>query len=496
MKFYFLNYKNYICKNLNILFVPNNNYVNDQYIFPSDFVFPISLKKKLKHGEMLDCFLLYKNKLQRFLLCGIIYKNKLTTPLLTYLGAKLIEKINFLKIKNISIFLEFLNKINDSFILDLVEGMMLRNYIFNKFFSSKKNTNMLYLESVFVYATNNTLVNRFKERKHIVFSTHFVRDLITFPANYLTPDRFVKICKNMRNIGLKINVIAKNQLIDFGMNTLLGVAQGSNNMPYIVSIEWQGNITSRKDPLVFVGKGVTFDSGGYNLKPSGRSISLMKYDMGGGAVVIGLLRLLALRNANVNVIGIIGIVENMVSGTAQRPGDVVKSMSGQTIEVDNTDAEGRLVLADLFCYIQTFLKPKLIINIATLTGAIVVALGSNKAGLLSNNNKLANNLLNSSVITGEEIWRFPLNKDYDSLLDSEIANMKNIGGNAAGSVVAAQFLQRFIKKNNCPWAHIDIAATNWLDSDYQLSPKGATGFGVRLLNHFIKQNQEITKKQI
>jgi leucyl aminopeptidase len=271
-----------------------------------------------------------------------------------------------------------------------------------------------------------------------------------------------------------------------GMGALLGVAQGSAREPQMVIMRYDGGKRGQA-PLAFVGKGVTFDTGGISIKPA-HGMEDMKWDMGGSAVVIGLMKALAGRKAKCNVIGVVGLVENMPSGTAQRPGDVVKSMSGQTIEVINTDAEGRLVLADALWYTQKRFKPKLMIDLATLTGAIIVALGSEQAGVFSSDDKLAKQLLESGKNVAELLWQLPISAEYDKMINSDIADMKNIGGRGAGSITAAQFLQRFT--NGVPWAHLDIAGVTWSGKSKPTVPKGGTGFGVRLLDNFVAENCE------
>ena len=413
--------------------------------------------------------------------------DKITSHDAIEFGAKIAVELNKMKAAKVYLHYDY-NKQSHDILINILEGIKLRNYSFNSLFKNKKEKHQLYLQEVVVDADNENLKNNFKLREIIVEATHFTRDLVSMPGNHLTPKKFTEICLDLSKYGLKVELLDKKQLAKHKMNALLGVAQGSVESPYVVVMKWQGNSHS-KENISFIGKGVTFDSGGINLKPSGRSISLMKYDMGGAAVVTGLMMSLARRKAQTNVIGIIGLTENMISGSAQRPGDVVTSMSGQTIEVDNTDAEGRLVLADIMCYAQEQFKPKLMVDLATLTGAIVVALGSDYAGLFSNNDELVKNLCAAGSKTGEKLWRLPLNDYYDSLIDSDIADIKNIGRDGAGSITAAQFLQRFVQ-NNCAWAHIDIAGVNWLDADFKLSPKGATGFGVRMLNEFIMHNFE------
>ena len=272
------------------------------------------------------------------------------------------------------------------------------------------------------------------------------------------------------------------------MGALLGVGQGSIRESQLVIMEYNGG--NEKDaPVAFVGKGVTFDTGGISIKPAA-GMEDMKYDMGGSAAVVGTMMALAGRKAKVNAVGVIGLVENMPGGNAQRPSDVVNTMSGQTVEVLNTDAEGRLVLADALWYTQVKHKPKLVVNLATLTGAIVIALGEEYAGLFSNNDNLSNKLTKAGTATGERLWRFPMGDEYDKMIDSQIADIQNISaGRGAGSITAAQFLKRFIK-DNTPWAHLDIAGVAWTKKDQDICPKGATAFGVRLLDKFVAENYE------
>ncbi|MEK9693542.1 MAG: leucyl aminopeptidase, partial [Rhodospirillaceae bacterium] len=274
-----------------------------------------------------------------------------------------------------------------------------------------------------------------------------------------------------------------------GMGALLGVAQGSQRTPRLLSMRWDGAPnSSNKRPIAFIGKGVTFDTGGISIKPSG-GMEDMKWDMGGAGVVTGLMRVLAERKAKVNAVGVAGLVENMPSGTAQRPGDVVKTMSGQTIEVINTDAEGRLVLADAMWWCQQKFKPHTMIDLATLTGAIIISLGHHYAGMFANDDELANRLSKSGEETGERVWRMPLGDDYDNQVKSQIADMKNVGGRDAGSITAAQILQRFVQ-DGVKWAHLDIAGVTWSNADSPIVPKGGTGFGVRLLDRLVTEHFE------
>jgi len=286
-------------------------------------------------------------------------------------------------------------------------------------------------------------------------------------------------------LGVKIIVYDLNKLKKLGMNAIIGVSQGSKNLPFFVTMEWRPKNSTNKKPLSFIGKGVCFDTGGISLKPA-KFMEDMKYDMAGAGAVVGLMRSVALSKIKKYVVGAVALVENMPSGSAQRPGDVVKSYSGKTIEILNTDAEGRLILADAIHYVEKHYNPDLIVDLATLTGAIVVSLGNEYAGIFSNNDNLANKLIKSGEVEGEKLWKFPLHKNYDELINSEIADVQNINySGGAGSITAAQFLQRFISKNT-PWAHLDIAGMAWTKKDLDIIPKGATGFGVKLLTNFVE----------
>jgi leucyl aminopeptidase len=287
----------------------------------------------------------------------------------------------------------------------------------------------------------------------------------------------------LAELGVVVEVLDEKKMKKLGMGALLGVGQGSVKPPRLVVMRWNGAPDDKEGPLAFVGKGVTFDTGGISLKP-GPGMEEMKWDMAGAGAVIGLMAALAGRKAKANVVGVVGLVENMPDGNAQRPGDIVTSMSGQTIEILNTDAEGRLVLADALWYTQAQYKPRFMVNLATLTGAIIVSLGHEHAGLFSNNDELADRLLQAGKSTGEALWRMPLSPAYDKDIDCDAADMKNIGSaGKAGSITAAQFLQRFV--NGLPWAHLDIAGTAWSKKDTATVPKGATGYGVRLLDRFV-----------
>ncbi|WP_428080521.1 leucyl aminopeptidase [Candidatus Pelagibacter sp.] len=363
-------------------------------------------------------------------------------------------------------------------------GIQLKSYSFDKY-KSKKNQKKINITITGKKIPSLKDQNKFKAIKE---GTFYARDLVSEPGNILHPDEYVKRIRALKKEGLQIKVYDEKKLKKLGMNTLLGVGQGSIRGSYLVTIEWKG-LKDNSKPLAFVGKGVCFDTGGISLKPA-KFMEDMTYDMAGSAVVVGLMKSLALRKAKVNAVGVVGLVENMPGGNAQRPGDIVKSYSGKTVEILNTDAEGRLVLADALTYTEEKFKPKFIIDLATLTGAIIVSLGSEYAGLFSNNDKLSNELIEAGEKVEEKVWRMPLNKNFDKLIDSKNADMQNInyvGG--AGSTTAAQFLQRFIL-NKTPWAHLDIAGMAFSKYGGALNSGGATGYGVRLLNKLIEDKYE------
>ena len=314
----------------------------------------------------------------------------------------------------------------------------------------------------------------------------FTRDLTNEPANILTTDDFAARLAAMQELGLEVEILEEGDLAKLGMGMLLSVGQGSDSPSKVVVMSWNGG--GKEAPFALVGKGVVFDTGGISLKPAG-GMEDMTMDMGGAGVVAGVMRTLALRKAKANVVGLVGLVENMPSGNATRPGDVVKSMKGDTVEVINTDAEGRLVLGDVLWYAQERFKPVGMVNLATLTGAILVALGHENAGLFSNSDELSDAFLKAAATEGEGAWRMPMGPAYDDLLKSRIADMKNVGGRMAGSITAAQFLQRFVK-DGVPWAHIDIAGTASVKKETALAPAGATGWGVMALNRLIADRYE------
>ena len=313
------------------------------------------------------------------------------------------------------------------------------------------------------------------------------RDLVNEPPNVLFPKAFADRVKDLEKLGVVVKILDEKAIGKLRMNALLAVGRGSSKDSRVVTMQWSGARSKRSKPLAVVGKGVCFDSGGISIKPAG-GMEDMKGDMAGAACVVGLLHTLAKRKAKINVVGVVGLVENMPDGDAMRPGDILTSMSGQTIEIVNTDAEGRLVLADALWYAQQTFRPRAIIDLATLTGAIIVALGQEMAGLYANDDELAQRLTAAGEATGEKVWRMPLGKAYDKLIDSKFADMKNTGGRHGGSITAAQFLQRFI--NDTPWAHLDVAGTAIGSPSSDTNPSWGSGWGVRLLDRLIADAYE------
>ena len=401
------------------------------------------------------------------------------------LGAKLTDFLNGEGAEVIHIVSDtILVNLKPDAIYEFLHGMRLKSYSFDRY-KSKKESNSLKVNITSSKKFNKRIYDKFKA---IELGVNYTKDLVSEPGNILHPDEYAKRLTQLKKIGLKVSVYNEKQLKKMGCNALVGVGQGSIRGSYLVTLEWRGK-KSKSKPLAFVGKGVCFDTGGISLKPA-RFMEDMTYDMAGSAVVVGLMKNLALRKSKVNAVGVVGLVENMPGGNAQRPGDIVKSYSGKTIEVLNTDAEGRLVLADAITFTEKKFKPSLIVDLATLTGAIVVALGSEYAGLFSNNDNLSKQIHEAGEKVGEKAWRLPLHSNYDKLMNSKNADMQNInyvGG--AGSTTAAQFLQRFIL-NKTPWAHLDIAGMAFSKYAGALNSSGATGYGVRLLNKFVEENYE------
>jgi len=402
------------------------------------------------------------------------------------IGGQIYSRVNNQKNINILFCKVIDDKNSNNFYYNFFLGFYLKSYKFLKYKTSLLDTSKDKITNLNLITNNKKFFLKLNKKVYsLVNSVFFARNLVSEPANILNPEKFVKEIKKLNSLGVKIRVYGLDILKKIGMNAIIGVSQGSKNLPFFVIMEWRPKNSVNKKPISFVGKGVCFDTGGISLKPA-KFMEDMKYDMAGAAAVVGLIKNLSLNKINKYVIGAVALVENMPSGSAQRPGDVVKSYSGKTIEILNTDAEGRLILADALHYVEKHYNPDLIVDLATLTGAMVVSLGNEYAGIFSNNDNLANKLIKSGEVEGEKLWKFPLHKNYDELMNSEIADVQNINySGGAGSITAAQFLQRFISKNT-PWAHLDIAGMAWTKKDLDTIPKGATGFGVKLLTNFVE----------
>tara|TARA_Y100001970_G_scaffold125984_1_gene155790 strand:- start:1252 stop:2709 length:1458 start_codon:yes stop_codon:yes gene_type:complete len=481
-----INYKNSVLRNIAsnpVLFVGENFNINglkknistNEYSYISELLKTSDLKKDLLFFEI--------NSKKTIFLVSI--KNDLKPSDVENLGAKFHGLINQNKKSNYLVNTNTINSKIKNFIGHFLHGLKLKSYEFN-IYKSKKNKKII---SINVIGNKNKISSRDQLRfKALEDGTFFARDLVSEPGNVLHPDEYAKRLNSLKKHGLKVNIYDEKKLKKLGMYSLLGVGQGSIRGSYLVTMEWNG-VKNNSRPLAFVGKGVCFDTGGISLKPA-KFMEDMTYDMAGSAAVVGLMKNLALRKAKVKAVGVVGLVENMPGGNAQRPGDIVKSYSGKTIEILNTDAEGRLVLADALTFTEKKFKPQFMVDLATLTGAIIVSLGSEYAGLFSNNDQLSKKLLDAGEKVNEKLWRMPLHKNFDKLIDSKNADMQNInyvGG--AGSTTAAQFLQRFIL-NKTPWAHLDIAGMAFSKYGGALNSGGATGFGVRLLNQLIEDNYE------
>jgi leucyl aminopeptidase len=372
---------------------------------------------------------------------------------------------------------------------NLALGVRLRSYRFDKYKTKDKPEQKLSLQRLsVVLATPADARKAYGQLEPVVDAVFLTRDLVSEPPNVLFPVEFARRAKELTKLGVKVEILGEAEMKKLGMETLLAVGQGSGRDSQLLVMKWM-NGPKGQAPVALIGKGVCFDTGGISLKPAA-GMEDMKWDMGGAGAVTGAMRLIAGRKAKANVVAVCALVENMPDGNAQRPGDVVKSMSGQTVEVINTDAEGRLILCDAMWYAQQKFKPQAMVELSTLTGAIIVALGHERAGLFCNDTELSNRLRAAGSGIGEKLWRMPLGPKYDKLIDSEIADMKNVGGGRdGGSITAAQFLQRFVQ-DGVAWAHIDIAGVAWSGKGDTTRPKGATAFGVRLLDRLIAENYE------
>jgi leucyl aminopeptidase len=363
-------------------------------------------------------------------------------------------------------------------------GLRLRAWRWDKHRTTMKDEHKVHLKRVAVVGAPDGAAQAWRDAEAVAEGVEFTRELVSEPANLLYPESFVaRVRDRFEGTGVEISVLGEAEMEALGMGSLLGVGQGSRRQSQLLALRWNGG-PEHQAPTAFVGKGVTFDTGGISIKPA-QNMEDMKWDMGGAGAVAGAVLALARRKAKANVVGVCGLVENMPDGNAIRPGDILTSMSGQTIEVLNTDAEGRLVLADAIWWTQEVFKPARIVDFATLTGAMIISLGNEHGGMFSNDDTLADQLLKAGRESGDALWRFPLSPAYDKLLDSPIADMKNIGPKGAGSITAAQFIQRFVK-DGTPWAHCDIAGMVWAEKPGHTWGKGATGYGVRLMDRLVR----------
>jgi len=481
-----INYKNNGLKKVSsnlVLFVDEKFNINSvkKYISNTEYSYISDL---LKNSDLKKQLLLFEINSKKTIFLASIKKDFRASDI-ENLGAKFHSHINYEKKNEYFINSDSVKSKIKNFIGYFLHGIKLKSYEFN-LYKSKKTKKAV---SINVVGNDNKISKQDQLRfKALEEGTFFARDLVSEPGNILHPDEYAKRINSLKKFGLKINIYDEKKLKKLGMNALLGVGQGSIRGSYLVTMEWNGAKNNSK-PLAFVGKGVCFDTGGISLKPA-KFMEDMTYDMAGSATVVGLMKNLAVRKAKINAVGVVGLVENMPGGNAQRPGDIVKSYSGKTIEILNTDAEGRLVLADALTFTEQKFKPEFMVDLATLTGAIIVSLGSEYAGLFSNNDNLSKQLIEAGEKVEEKLWRMPLHENFDKLINSKNADMQNInyvGG--AGSTTAAQFLQRFIL-NKTPWAHLDIAGMAFSKYGGALNSGGATGFGVRLLNQLIEDDYE------
>ena len=372
-------------------------------------------------------------------------------------------------------------------VLAFAMGARLRNWRLDTYRTRLADKAKPTLKTVTIASPHGDLSARWAANEAIADGVAFTQTLVAEPPNILYPESFVERCQHLADLGVELEVLDERQMKALGMGALLGVAQGSTRPPRLLAMRWNGG-DAGDAPVVFIGKGVTFDTGGISLKP-GAGMDMMKWDMGGAGAVAGAMKAIAGRKAKANVVGVVGLVENMPDGNAMRPGDIVTTMSGQTVEVLNTDAEGRLVLCDAISWAQKAYDPKVIVDLATLTGAMVISLGHEYAGMFANDETLAADLLAAGEASNNKLWRFPLSPAYDKLIDSPIADMKNIGPREGGSITAAQFLKRYVD-DGVAWAHLDIAGMAWADKDGPVWAKGATGYGVRLLDRYIAAKHE------
>jgi len=436
---------------------------------------------KAKHGDTLAFPFPGGMKADKLILAGLGTDAQKPTDART-LGGKIGAALGKLDAPGATV---FAGDLDAALVAELAAGITMRRYAFAKYKTGKDADKLGSGGVDIVTGDKAATAAAFIDADALAQGMFFTRDLVSEPANVLYPATFAERLEDLSEHGVEVTVMGDAELEKIGMGSLLCVGLGSQHESKVVVMKWNGADDASAAPFCVVGKGVTFDTGGISIKPAG-GMEEMTMDMGGAGVVSGLMKTVALRKAKANVVGIVGLVENMPDGMATRPGDIVTSLSGKTIEVINTDAEGRLVLADLLTYAQREFKPAATVNLATLTGAIIVALGNYNAGLFSNSDALSEQLADAAGAEGEGIWRMPLSKEYDDLIKSSLADMKNVGGRSAGSITAAQFLQRFV--NDSPWAHIDIAGVTLMKEAKPLHPKGASGWGVATLNRLVRDN--------
>ena len=437
--------------------------------FNGNFGEKVLIRSSYKSFLLLGCGSNFSSYLEYEKLGGILFSSIIN---IGYQNATIISNLNITITKEKKI------------VPKILFGFELKSYSFLKYKNSLDSSKNLKLKTLTILSDDvNYLKNKIQINKNIISGIFLTKNLTSEPANFLTPSEFVNQIKDLIKIGIEIDILDETRMSDLGMNALLGVGKGSQNKSYLAIMKWNGN-PKIKSNIAFVGKGVCFDSGGLSLK-TGRGMMDMKEDMGGAGIVVGAMKAIAMQQIKTNVIGVVGLVENMPDANAQRPGDIVKSMSGKTIEILNTDAEGRLVLADALYYTNKIYKPRFIIDLATLTGAIISALGNERAGLFSNNEKLSNNIFDIGEETGDLVWKMPLDTNFGKKMISKIADLKNIGTAEGSAIQAAAFLENFVGKT--PWAHLDVAGVVWLNSNTEKHSGGATGWGVKLLFEIAKK---------
>jgi leucyl aminopeptidase len=441
---------------------------------------------KGKNGAILDLIAPSGLDVSRLVVIGVGKARDLKAQDFVKLGGTAMGKIPGAA-SEVTIIADLPGALKPDRVADLALGVQLRAYVFDRYKTRRKDDEKAAEVEVSIAVGGVSAAEKaYAARRAVADGVIMARDLVNEPANVLYPEEFARRASGLKKLGVAVEVLDVNEMKKLGMNALVGVGQGSEHESRTVIMRWSGDKRGSA-PVAFIGKGVCFDTGGISIKPAA-GMEDMKGDMAGAACVVGLMHALAARKAKVNAVGAIGIVENMPDGRAQRPGDIVTTMSGQTIEIINTDAEGRLVLSDVLHYVNKRFKPKFMVDLATLTGAIIVALGQEYAGLFANDDKLADRLIKVGNETGERVWRMPLAPEFDKMIDSKFADMKNTGGRHGGAITAAQLLQRFVDKT--PWAHLDIAGTAMGSPQTEINRSWGSGFGVRLLDRLVAEYYE------